>query len=228
MLSMSSRSYFYFRICHLLEVWIRDYPWDFAVPTTNGALTALIKSIISKTHLLQYGSEFIQFLEKVPTLKDEEAAWALKPPPPQTVESDDANSDDDPQDVEEDVDDDEDDALELDTTNASNSSPPALKAKASSSAPAPSRERKGSLAMTASGIVMGHTEKPNNWGYVDDPTMSPKQLIKELTRVSQDINAFDAEDIAQEITRIEASLFLDIMVGKPDKWLTTNIHIYSA
>jgi hypothetical protein len=76
------------RICQLLEDWIREYPHDFAVRGTLGALNALIKSIISKTHLLHYGSGLLPFLERLPGLADQDAAWALK------VDISDTDSDD--------------------------------------------------------------------------------------------------------------------------------------
>ena len=50
---------------------------DFAVGGTTGALSALIKSIISKTHLLHYGSGFLPFLEQLPGV-DQDATCALK------------------------------------------------------------------------------------------------------------------------------------------------------
>ena len=60
----------------MLETWIHDYPHDFARGTI-GALNALIKSIISRTHLFHYGSGFLLFLEQLPSV-DQDAAWALK------------------------------------------------------------------------------------------------------------------------------------------------------
>lgn len=66
------------RICWLLDHWTRLYPSDFAVPGTAGALSALIKSVIGKTYLLHYGSEFIPFMDMLPTLKDQDTAWAMK------------------------------------------------------------------------------------------------------------------------------------------------------
>jgi hypothetical protein len=67
-----------FSICRLLADWIRDYPYDFAVRGTAGALSALVKSIIAKTYLIHYGLEFLPFLETLPNLVDKDASWALK------------------------------------------------------------------------------------------------------------------------------------------------------
>jgi hypothetical protein len=65
------------RICHLLEVWIRDYPYDFAVRGTAGALNALVKAVVAKTYLLHYGCEFLPFTELVIKHEDLDEAWAL-------------------------------------------------------------------------------------------------------------------------------------------------------
>ncbi|KAE9398927.1 hypothetical protein BT96DRAFT_711392 [Gymnopus androsaceus JB14] len=66
------------KICHLLEFWIRDYSCNFPVRGTAGALSALIKSIISKTYLLHYRSDFLPFLEVLLMLVDWDSSWALK------------------------------------------------------------------------------------------------------------------------------------------------------
>jgi threonyl-tRNA synthetase len=78
-------------ICRLLADWIHDYPHDFAVRDTAGALSALVKSIIAKTHLIHYGLEFLPFLEVLPNLVDQDTIWALKVEGP-TYESDDSYS----------------------------------------------------------------------------------------------------------------------------------------
>ncbi|KAH8998887.1 ras guanine nucleotide exchange factor domain-containing protein, partial [Lactarius hatsudake] len=80
------------RICHLLEVWIQDYPHDFVVGAAADALNALIKSIITKTHLLHYGSDLLPFLEARP-LHDKDSVWAMKVDEP-IVENDDFDDDD--------------------------------------------------------------------------------------------------------------------------------------
>ena len=78
----------------MLETWIHDYPHDFARGTI-GALNALIKSIISRTHLFHYGSGFLLFLEQLPSV-DQDAAWALKADisDTDTLEEDDDDADD--------------------------------------------------------------------------------------------------------------------------------------
>ncbi|KAG7450495.1 ras GEF [Guyanagaster necrorhizus] len=184
------------RICHLLELWIRDYPYDFAVRGTAGALSALIKSIISKTYLLHYGSDFLPFLEVLPNLVDLDAAWALKVEDP-ADESDDSYSL---------LEDDDDGASksEADSLSYLNASSSTVKAKPATGF----RERKGSLPLSAKALL------PQNSHVNDDPT--PKEQLKILQRVAQEVNATDPEEIAQEITRLESKLFLQI---RPRHWL---------
>ncbi|KAG6851046.1 hypothetical protein H0H93_002938 [Arthromyces matolae] len=181
------------RICHLLELWMRDYPHDFAVRGTASALSALITSIISKTHLLHYGSEFLPFLEILPTLADHDATWAVK------IDTTDEN----------------DDIYEDDEVHPSQdlSSPPSPVRGQLDAAPPPSaRDRKSSFPLSS---MLAPGPKVNTAHH--DGEISEKQQIKDLLKVSQEIQMLEPEEIAQEITRIEAKLFLDI---KPRHWLS--------
>lgn len=184
------------RICHLLELWIRDYPYDFAVRGTAGALSALIKSIISKTYLLHYGSDFLPFLEVLPNLVDVDAAWALK------VE-DLADESDDSYSLLED-DDENASKSEVDSQSNLNASSSTMKGKPATGF----RERKGSLPLSAKALL------PQNNHVNEDPT--PKDQLKKLFRLAQEVNATDPEEIAQEITRLQSKLFLQI---RPRNWL---------
>jgi len=72
-----------------------------------------------------------------------------------------------------------------------------------------SRERKPSLPLplilaSSSTLAAGQTE------FADT---SEKQQIKDLVRLAQEVLALDPDDIAQEITKLEVKLFLDIQVG---------------
>lgn len=168
---------------------------------TAGALSALVKSIISKTYLLHYGSDFLPFLELLPSLVDRDAAWALK------VDDSADESDDSYSLLEED-----DDSLhksEVDSTasprrsvaHSATTKPPSL--------PSPSRERKPSLPLSAKTFLPnGSTSN----GPTKHTEMSSKHQLKELLRIAQEVNLMDSEEIAQEITRIEVKLFLDIEV----------------
>jgi hypothetical protein len=183
----------------LLEIWIRDYPYDFAVRGTAGALSALIKSIISKTYLLHYGSDFLPFLEVLPSLVDKDAAWALK------VEETEDESDDSYSMIDED--DESVHKADLESSSAINLSPVSTSSVTRVQPPSQttSRERKGSLPITARNF-MTPTQS------IEHTELTAKQQLKELQRIAQEVNKIDSEDIAQEITRLEVKLFLEIEV----------------
>ncbi|KAJ6575137.1 ras guanine nucleotide exchange factor domain-containing protein [Mycena capillaripes] len=193
------------RICHLLEQWIRDYPYDFKVRGTPSALSALFKSITSKTYLLHYGSDFLPFHELLPNLVDKDAAWAHKPDYPED---------------ESDYDDDEKSAvLTLSSTHSSESLPqtarsPSVKAKPTPPIPSAFRERKGSLPLGNKLIAPQAT--PNGLAQPENPEVNHRSQLKDLQKLAADVNATDSEEIAQEITRLELKLFLDI---EPRHWL---------
>ncbi len=175
------------RVCHLLETWIREYPSDFAAKGTAGALNALIISIISKTHLLHYGSEFLPFLEQLPSLEEEDTAWALKVDTADTDSDTNCGSEDDET------------RVKVEDT-VGNDSARVRAMSSSSKGTVPSRERKPSLPLTSSSFPTLQTE----------PT--PKQLLKELVKLSNELLTYDSDDIAKEITRREVELFLKIKV----------------
>jgi len=170
------------RICHLLETWIRDYPHDFSVKGTAGALNALIKSIISKTHLLHYGSEFLPFLEQLPNLEDQDSAWALK------AEISDGDSD-------EYTPEDENDEETL-TTKSEVESDTLISSDPHQDA-FHSRERKSSLPLPKALLS-------------SDGITPPKQHIRDLVKLAQTVLNTDSDHIAQEITRLGVHLFLKI------------------
>ncbi|KIM48182.1 hypothetical protein M413DRAFT_61272, partial [Hebeloma cylindrosporum] len=187
------------RICHLLETWIRDYPHDFAVKGTAGALNALIKSIISKTHLLHYGSEFLPFLEQLPGLVDQDSAWALK------VAISDSDSDVYTPDDEDDDETHINDAAKSDVGSGSASVD-------SHKVAFPSRERKASLPLPKALLAPAQLNGSNPHAY----DQSPKQHIKDLVKLAQAVLNTDSDEIAQEITRQGVKRFLEI---KPRDWL---------
>ncbi|KAJ7071009.1 ras guanine nucleotide exchange factor domain-containing protein [Mycena amicta] len=193
------------RICHLLEQWIRDYPYDFKVRGTPSALSALFKSITSKTYLLHYGADFLPFHEMLPNLVDKDAAWALKPDYPED---------------ESDYDDDEKSAvLTLSSTHSSdlelpsNTRSPSSKAKTPTTL-APSRERKGSIPFSSK--ITSTPPIASALGPTDNSEGTNRSTLKDLLKVAMDLNMIDSEEIAQEITRMQAKLFLDI---EPRHWL---------
>ncbi|KAF5374764.1 hypothetical protein D9758_000275 [Tetrapyrgos nigripes] len=193
------------RICNLLELWIRDYSYDFAVRGTAGALSALIKSIISKTYLLHYGSDFLPFLEVLPTLVDRDSAWALKV-------DDSADESDDSYSLMED----DDDSIKSEVpTQTSITSHSTGRDRTTSNLSATSRERKSSLPLSSKSLfprssLSGSSAEP------DSTEFSSRQQLRELVKLSTEVNMLDPLEIAQEITRIEKKLFLDI---QPRHWL---------
>lgn len=195
------------RICLLLERWISTYPSDFAVPGTAGALRALIKSTLSKSYLLHYGAHFLPFLENIPNLWDRDASWAIK------VDEDSDQSSL----VSEDVD--------FAVDGSDSKSLPELPSRARSrngSLPVPSqvlstRDRKSSLplAMTAKALGLGPSTLPSSVPE-NAHEMSPRQLLKRLQNMSEEVLKADFTQIAESITRIEARYFLRIEVSR---WL---------
>jgi hypothetical protein len=182
------------RVCHLLEVWIQDYPHDFAVGAAADALNALVKSIITKTHLLHYGSDLLPFLEGRP-LQDKDSAWAIQVNEP-TAESDEPYSFSE---------DDDDVATPLETTSIQT----LVSEDASSTqslAVTSSRERKSSLPLSARSIGTSTSE------HVD----SVKDVLKILLSTSAKLSSCDPQHVAEEITRVGKTLFLLI---EPRDWL---------
>lgn len=128
----------------------------------------------------------------MPNLVDEDAAWALK------VE-DLADESDDSYSLLED-DDENASKSEVDSQSNLNASSSTMKGKPATGF----RERKGSLPLSAKALL------PQNNHVNEDPT--PKDQLKKLQRLAQEVNATDPEEIAQEITRLESKLFLQIKV----------------
>jgi len=188
------------RICHLLETWIRNFPHDFAVKGTVGALNALIKSIISKTHLLHYGSEFLPFLEELPTLVDLDTAWALKAD----------ISDNDSDDYNEEEDDDDETRVNHEDRESFDASSSTHMSVNFTKVSFPSRERKSSLPLPKA-LLSPQTSGPSL-----SQDYSPRQHIRDLVKLAQDVQGTEADEIAQEITRSNVKKFLEI---KPRDWL---------
>lgn len=188
------------RICHLLETWMHNYPQDFAVPGAAGALNAIVNSLVNKTYLLHYGCDFKPFLEYISNLVDTDATWAQKTEPL--------------------LDENEDPYLFSDGEDLSFVATTVGSASASRSSVAPSnenavssssRERKQSLPLSAKALIM-----PTSAQMADVPEVPPKQLLKELSKQAQELQTYDCAEIAEEITRNEAVLFMEI---QPRHWL---------
>ena len=61
-----------------MSQWKDNYPTDFGAPGTFGALSALLKQIVSNVHLVHYASDLLPFLEEVPNVTDRETSWSKK------------------------------------------------------------------------------------------------------------------------------------------------------
>lgn len=164
-----------------------DYSSDFAVRNTAGALSALVKSIISKTYLLHYGTDFLPFLEMLPSMSDEDADWAIKIDD-MADESDDSYSFEDE---------------EHHIARSTASSEDNTKSK--------ERERKRSIP-TARSLIPNSGSTVNSDG-AESEAMDPRRQLRELQKIAQSINETDSDHIAQEITRMEVKIFLEIEVS---------------
>ncbi|KIK34653.1 hypothetical protein CY34DRAFT_17574 [Suillus luteus UH-Slu-Lm8-n1] len=194
-------SYAQMRICHLLETWIQAYPQDFAVPGASGALRALVKSIFGKTYLLHYGSDFLPFLSHLPNIIDTDAAWALKSGIPED-ESEGPHI----------ISDGEEETLVVETESPSTSR--SLMARSNDNFPSAAsvRERKSSLPLHTKIFIPVNSSHSQG----DAQDISPKDLLNKLRSSAQTLANFDCSAIAEEITRVELKLFMDI---EPRHWL---------
>lgn len=131
----------------------------------------------------------------LPNLVDQDSAWAWKI---DDIGSDDSNS------LFEDED--ESPGTDIDSPNVS---PVSIRAKdIASLPPVSSRERKPSLPLPSI-LTSGTTLSAGQTEIVDT---SEKQQIKDLVKLAQEVLNLDPDEIAQEITRVEVKLFLDIQV----------------
>lgn len=204
---LALKEYFY-RICHLLESWIEQYPHDFAVGAAAAALNALVRAIVSKSHLLHYGSDFLPFLESRPLI-DADASWALK------VEESAGDGEDDAYSMFDD-DEDEDDHEQRHPPHLLplpvHRHPPAPRSAPvrdpdDSKPRAAARERKSSLPLSAKALMDPGVPQSN-----PDLDMSPKTILRELQLISTALERIDPDIVAQEITRVEKELFIRIKV----------------
>jgi len=177
---------------------MQTYPQDFAVPGASGALHALVRSIVGKTYLLHYGSDFLPFLAHLPNIVDTDAAWALKSENP-VDESEDPYS----------ISDGEEEMLAVEAELPSTSRPSVTSSNDSLPNPLSVRERKSSLPLSAK--IFTPVNSSNHQG--DALDMSPKELLNKLRNNAAILATFDCAEVAEEITRVEAKFFTDIEVS---------------
>lgn len=182
---------------------MRDYPSDFAVPGTYGALNAFVKQILAHSHTMCYGSDFLPFLDGLGGLVDQDAAWAIK------VEDFSAESDSDSL-VEYEL------GSEDTEMESSNSFSPPVKVAASEPATSPkisTRERRSSLPLSAMGLLRTPYLSSSRIQRSQQPTEpSPREIVSRLQKVAQALQQYEPDIIATEITRRELELFLKIGV----------------
>ena len=188
----------------MLEQWIRDYPADFSVRGTSGALSAFIRQLLKHSHTVTYGSEFLPFIDKVPALSDPETAWAAKAED-FTAESDDSDGA---------IDDDETESEEPELESPASCPPPIIQdvADVLNSPRLSARERRASLPLAAMSMIK--VPYSSNIRNRSESTMNPtnKEILARLQKVAQSLQQYDSEAIAKEITRREVDLFLKIEV----------------
>jgi hypothetical protein len=198
------------RICALLKTWIDAYPSDFAVRGTASSLNSVVKFILSKTYLLQYGCDFIPFLELLPGSEDQDSDWALKPDDGNT----DSEEDDDAQDLNEHVDETSTPGQEeplIDSSSQIQGHRNSMIASTilSRSSPPPtavaSRDRKLSLPITKV-PALANSSTPK------DSLTSLKPILRELQKCALHLASLEPDDVAREITKYEMKLFLQIEV----------------
>ncbi|KAL5535574.1 hypothetical protein ACEPAF_3668 [Sanghuangporus sanghuang] len=190
------------RICDLLEQWMREYPSDFAVEGTHGALDAVIRHVLSYSHTLSYGCDFLPFMDKLGSLRDEDASWGLKADVRSVSDSDNEadnmfdtdlgglDAEESPQPV----------SMSPKPNRKSTSDPPPGSPRSSN------RERHSSLPFSTMMRM-----KMNALTGSDEPSgPSPKEIISKLQRTAAALYNYEADSIASEITRRELQLFLSI------------------
>lgn len=139
----------------------------------------------------------------IPSLVDKDAAWALKVDHP-ADESDDSYS----------LIDDEEDRepiSEIDSLTDSTHSPISLQGK-SNPPSLKSNGRKSSQTLSTRVLSAPVPISMLSSGQTDQSNGSSKAFLSDLVKIAREVNNLDVEEIAQEVTRVEAKLFLDIEV----------------
>ena len=131
----------------------------------------------------------------MPSLADQDAAWALK------ADVLDTDSDDYT------LEDDDDETRVAEAENVESINGRAQTDSTSSEIIVPSREHKSSIPPPKATLSSYQGDRP--FPHYDP---SPKQYIKDLVKVAQDVLNIDSSEIAEEITRQVAKQFLIIKV----------------
>ena len=188
-------------------------PGDFAAPGAEPACQALIRQILSNTHTMHYGAELYPFVQVIPELEDVDVSWALK-----------QENRRDTDDGLENVNDEHAEALNvaaavsIAVTPEREDAPSIADRTPTVSTPVPTSAGLPSATKNRSGTHLDLPSQPI-------PTLPSKPLrgpdappgakcnMKELMKASAAIVNLEANRIAEEITRIEAPLFLAVEVS---------------
>jgi hypothetical protein len=141
---------------------------------------------------------FLPFLSQLPNIIDTDAAWALKSEIP-VDESEDPYS----------ISEGEEETLVIETESPSTSRSLVARLNDNFPSAASVRERKSSLPLSAKIFIPVNSSHSQG----DAQDISPKDLLNKLRSNAQTLANFDCSAIAEEITRVELKLFMDIEVS---------------
>jgi hypothetical protein len=141
---------------------------------------------------------FLPFLSQLPNIIDTDAAWALKSEIP-VDESEDPYS----------ISEGEEETLVIETESPSTSRSLVARLNDNFPSAASVRERKSSLPLSAKIFIPVNSSHSQG----DAQDIPPKDLLNKLRSNAQTLANFDCSAIAEEITRVELKLFMDIEVS---------------
>jgi hypothetical protein len=216
------------RICHALDDWITAYPGDFVTSDTLGALSALkavANTVASCTHLLHYASSILSFIETISppaSPLDPDVEWAFK------QSSEPEGSQEDEVLTEPDIESPEiplylayADSKSADSISGESKMPKRSPSSGAINSKAP-RDRKSSLPLSASGPSMNSISSSASTVPSD---AGDRQTLKEMRDISDELSNTDPVVVADEITRLQQTMFLDIKVilAFPCPWIALTI-----
>ncbi|KAG9090624.1 hypothetical protein FRC06_000949, partial [Ceratobasidium sp. 370] len=219
------------RLCELLQLWIEDYPNDFAAPGAPSALAAVVRTACESTHLMYYGSEFTYFLDELPCLTDDAASWAFVSTDTPIDDNEslydfdlDFNHDfsfgGDPNGLFGDGQGLFDPGYSMAAAAAANGAVASEEVgpETSRSPPPPGAAEIDGRRLTRNESLQGEMVVPR--GMSPDARRGVSPVLKVLAGVAAQLLEFTPVEIAEEITRIETGLFLKI---KPRDWVRRGV-----
>lgn len=188
-------------------MWIDEYPGDLYLSDATTALQSIAKFMMSKPYLLHYASTVLVHIESIGKVPSDPAAdWAFRPK---------SSVHDDPG-VEQEV-----------PTQPNTPEPPSSRpttailahtsqgslSQTSSAVELPEkaqRDRKHSLPFSSRGPSLTSIGSNTSVGSVDG---GHRHMIRELLAVSEELYTLEPIHVANEITRLQLSMFLSIKVS---------------